>query len=152
MIGMQKLDYIRRFPWIGDYNNLVDAINRLIDVVNKKKEVVPVVIEREVKDYSFFLWEEVVLPYEADFILTTPEEATNIFWKFALTYKETNQINNIILDGNIVALEIKVVEVVTEKEKKQEVIFETIETLKDDEPIKVKKKRGRKPKKKTSWE
>lgn len=148
---MQKLDYIRRFPWIGDYNNLVDAINRLIDVVNKKKEVVPIVIEREVKDYSFFLWEEVVLPYEADFILTTPEEATNIFWKFALTYKETNQINNIILDGNIVALEIKVAEVVTEKEKKQEVIFETIETLKDDELIKVKKKRGRKPKKKTSW-
>ena len=149
---MQYLTPIRRFPWIGDYNNWVDAINRLIDVVNKKKEVVPIVIEREVKDYSFFLWEEVALPYEADFILATPEEATNIFWKFALTYKETNQINNIILDGNIVALEIKVAEVVTEKEKKQEVIFETIETSKDDEPIKVKKKRGRKPKKKTSWE
>ena len=148
---MHKLDYIRRFPWIGDYNYLVDAINQLIDIANKKKEVIPVVIEREVKDFSFFLWEEVALPYEANFVLTTPEDAANVFWKFALTYKETTQINNIILEGNIVSLEVKVTEKISEKEKKQEIVFETVKTLSDEEPIKVKKKRGRKPKAKTSW-
>jgi hypothetical protein len=148
---MYKLESIRRQPWIGDYNLLVETINKLIDIVNKKKEVVPIVVERQVKDYSFFLWEEVALPFKVNFILTTPEEATNVFWKYAFTYKETNQINDIITKGDIVALEIEVTEEVTEKEKKQEVIFETVKTLKDDEPIKAKKKRGRKPKKKTSW-
>ena len=124
----------------------------MIDIVNRKKEVVPITIERQVKDYSFFHWEEVTLPYKANFILTTPEEATNVFWKYALTYKETTQINDIVLKWDIVALEIEIAEEVTEKEKKQEVIFETVKTLENDEPIKVKKKRGRKPKKRTSWE
>lgn len=53
---MQKLDYIRRAPGIGDYNRLVDAINQLIDKVREKKEVVHIAVEREVKDYSFFYW------------------------------------------------------------------------------------------------
>ena len=149
-MGMHKLDYIRRFPWIGDYNYLVDAINQLIDMAEKKREVIPVVIEREIKDFSFFLWEEVALPYEANFILMAPEDAANVFGKFALTYKETTQINNTILDGNIVALEVKVTEKISEKEKKQEVIFETIESLPEEKPVKAKKKRT-KTKKKTSW-
>lgn len=52
---MFKLDYIRRAPGIGDYNRLVDTINWLIDKVQEKKELVHIVVEREVKDYSFFL-------------------------------------------------------------------------------------------------
>ena len=52
---MLKLDYIRRAPGIGDYNRLVDAINWLIDKTQEKKELVHMVVEREVKDYSFFL-------------------------------------------------------------------------------------------------
>jgi hypothetical protein len=54
-MGMHRVDYIRRQPGIGDYNALVDAINWLIDKAQERKEIVHIVIEREVKDYSFFL-------------------------------------------------------------------------------------------------
>jgi len=144
---MFKLDYIRRAPGIGDYNRLVDAINWLIDKAQEKKELVHIVVEREVKDYSFFLWNEVELPYEASFVLVSPEDVTEIFTQYAFTYKETSQINNAILDGDMVQLDIKVTEKITEKEKKQEVVFETIEATPVEET--PKKKRGRK--KKTSW-
>ncbi len=147
---MQKVGYIRHSPGIGDYNALVDAINYLIDKVSEKKEVIPITISREIKDFSFFLWNEVQLPYNNNYIIITPEDATNIFKNYAFTYKETSAINDAIIQWKIVALEINVTELVTDKEKKQETIFETIETIKDSEPIKWKKKRGRK--KKTSRE
>lgn len=143
---IHKVDYIRRSPGIGDYNALVDAINYLIDKVNEKKEVVPITISREIKDFSFFLWNEVQLPYNNNYIIITPEDAANIFKNYAFTYKETSAINDAIIQWKIVALEINVTEFVTDKEKKQETIFETIETIKDNEPIKWKKKRGRKKK------
>lgn len=147
---MHKVDFIRRAPWIGDYNALVEAINYLIDKVNEKKEIMPMTISKEVKDFSFFLWNEVPLPYKNNYIIMTPEDAANVFKDYAFTYKETSAINDAIIQWKIVALEINVTELVTEKEKKQETTFETVVTLKDDEPIKVKKKRGRK--KKTSRE
>lgn len=143
---IHKVDYIRRSPGIGDYNALVDAINYLIDKVSEKKEVIPITISREIKDFSFFLWNEVQLPYNNNYIIITPEDATNIFKNYAFTYKETSAINDAIIQWKIVALEINVTELVTDKEKKQETIFETIETIKDNEPIKWKKKRGRKKK------
>lgn len=143
---MHKVDFIRRAPGIGDYNALVEAINYLIDKVNEKKEVVSINIEREVKDFTFFWWNEVSLPYKNNYILVTPEDATTVFEEYAFTYKETSQINDAIIQWKIVALEINVTEKVTEKDKKQETVFETIET--EVEPVK-KKKRGRK--KKTSW-
>jgi len=143
---MQKIDYIRRAPGIGDYNALVDVVNRLIDKVQEKKEIVHILIEREVKDYSFFFWGQVDLPYEANFNLITPEDATEIFWAYAFTYKEIAQINDAIIAWKIVALDIKVTEQVTEKEKKQESTFETIKTVDLDTPVKVKSKRGRKKK------
>lgn len=150
-MGMiHKVDYIRRSPGIGDYNALVDAINYLIDKVNEKREVVPMTVSREITDFSFFLWNEVPLPYKNNYIIITPEDATNVFGDYAFTYKETTQINDAIMQWKIVALEIVVTELITEKAKKQEAIFETIETIKDNEPIKVKKKRGKK--KKSSWE
>lgn len=69
-----------------------------------------------------------------------------MFWAYAFTFKETTQINDAIMHWNIVAVDIKVTEKITEKEKKQEIMFETIEA----EPVEApKKKRGRK--KKTSW-
>jgi len=143
---MQKVGYIRHSPGIGDYNALVDAINYLIDKVNEKKEIIPITISREIKDFSFFLWNEVSLPYNNNYIIITPEDATNVFKNYAFTYKETSAINDAIIQWKIVALEINVTELVTEKEKKQETIFETIETIKDSELIKWKKKRGRKKK------
>lgn len=150
---MQHLASIRRQPWIGDFNLLVETINKLIDIVNRKKEVVPITIERQVKDYSFFHWEEVSIPYETSLILMTPEDAASVFWKFALTYKETAQINNVILEGNIVSLEVKITEEISEKDKRQEIIFEDAESTIIQQPTgEKKKKRGRKPKKRTSWE
>ena len=144
---MLKLDYIRRVPGIGDYNRLVEAINRLIDKAQQKKDIVYIEIEREVKDYSFFLWGEVELPYEANYILITPEDATEIFGAFAFTYKEINQINDAIIEWKIVSLNIRVTEKITEKEKKQEAVFETIETIQSEDEIKPpKKKKGRKKK------
>lgn len=143
-MGMHRVDYIRRQPGIGDYNALVDAINWLIDKAQERKEIVHIVIEREVKDYSFFLWNEVSLPYEANYTLITPEDATEIFGAYAFTYKETTQINDAIIEWKIISLDIKVAEKITEKEKKQEVILETIEA----EPIEEKPKK--KKKKKTS--
>lgn len=146
---MHKVDYIRRQPWIGDYNALVDAINRLIDKVQEKKETTEIYIEREVKDYSFFKGVEVDLPFETDFLLVKPEDAYEVFDRFVFTYKETNQINDAIVSWKIVYLNIKVTELVTEKEMKQEATFETVETVTAEELSKPKKK-GR-PKKKNSW-
>lgn len=141
-MGMLKLDYIRRAPGIGDYNRLVDTINWLVDKVQEKKEVVHIKIEREVKDYSFFYGGEVDLPFVANYLLTTLEDAIQLFGAYAFTFKETTQINDAIMHWNIVAVDINVTEKVTEKEKKQEAIFETVEAVPVEE--KPKKKRGRK--------
>lgn len=143
-MGMLKLDYIRRAPGIGDYNRLVEAINWLIDKAQEKKEVVHIKIEREVKDYSFFYGGEVDLPFVANYLLTTLEDAIQLFGAYAFTFKETTQINDAIMHWNIVAVDINVTEKITEKEKKQEVIFETVEAVPVEE--KPKKKKGRKKK------
>lgn len=143
-MGMLKLDYIRRAPGIGDYNRLVEAINWLIDKAQEKKEVVHIKIEREVKDYSFFYGGEVDLPFAANYLLTTLEDAIQLFGAYAFTFKETTQINDAIMHWDIVAVDINVTEKVTEKEKKQEVIFETVEAVPVEE--KPKKKKGRKKK------
>ena len=140
---MHKLDYIRRQPWIGDFNTLVDTVNQIIDRLNRKIEIEEVVISKEVKDFKFFNWEETSLPYHAVHTLSNTEDASKIFKLYALTYKEMNNITGSIEKGNIVSLVVDVTEEVTEKEKKQEAIFETIETMP------TKKKGGRK--KKNSW-
>ena len=146
---MHKLDYIRRAPWISDINRIVDAVNALIDKVNATVEIEEVVVEREVKDFKFFNNEEVQLPYNAQHTLSKAEDAQKVFAKYTLSYKEMKHINDLILQGKVVSLVINVTEEVTEKEKKQEAIFETIETVSIADTDKPKKKRGRK--KKTSW-
>lgn len=147
---MQKLDFIRRQPWIGDYNLLVETINKLIDKVNTKVELEEVIIERQVKDFNFFNWEEVKLPYKWEHTITDVEDAQKVFGKYAFSYKEMKQINDLILHGKIVSLIVSATEEITEKDKKQEVMFDKVETLDFEKPVKVKWKRGR-PKKKTSW-
>ena len=147
---MQKLDYIRRYPGIMDFNLMVDKINEIIDRLDKKIEIKEIVISREVKDFKFFNWDEVSLPYSATYTLSTVEDASKVFKLYALTYKEMNNISSVIEGGDMVSLVINVTEEITEKEKKQEAIFETVESIDLVEPVKVKKKRGR-PKKKTSW-
>ena len=148
---MQKLDFIRRQPWIGDYNLLVETINKLIDKANAKVEIEEVLVEREVKDFKFFNWEEVKLPYKWEHTITNVEDAQKVFGKYALSFKEMKQINDLVLQGKIVSLIVNVTEEVTEKDKKQEAMFDKVETLDFEKPVKAKSKRGRKPKKKTSW-
>jgi len=149
---MQKLDYIRRAPWITDFNTLVDKLNEIITKLNSKIEIEEVAISREIKDFTFFKGEETKLPYHIEYAITSNEDATKIFELYNFSYKEIKQINDIIIKWNVVALTIDVTEEMTEKDKKQEVIFEKVEAIELDKPIKVKWKRGRKPKKKTSWE
>ena len=147
---MHRIDYTRKFPGILDYKRLVDAINELIDKVNAKVEIEEVTIERQVKDFNFFNWEEVKLPYKWEHTITDVEDAQKVFGKYAFSYKEMKQINDLILHGKIVSLIVNVTEEVTEKDKKQEVMFDKVETVDFKKPVKVKWKRGR-PKKKTSW-
>lgn len=153
---MHKLDYIRRAPGIGDFNTIVDTVNKIIDRLEKRMEFENVIITREVKDFNFFNWEEVGLPYYSVHTVTSIEDASEVFKKYALTYKEMNAISKAIEEGKIVSLTIDVKEQITEKEKKQEAVFETVETINMADPeIKVvlpkegKKKRWRK--KKNSW-
>lgn len=154
-MGMHKLDYIRRAPGIGDFNTLVDAVNEIIDRLNKKVEFQEIKVAREVKDYKFFNWEEMWLPFHAEHTIASIEDASGVFKQYALTYKEMNSITKAIEEWKIVSLSIDVTEEVTEKEKKQEAIFETVETVQIVEPEievvlpeKTKKKKEKKPSKK----
>lgn len=143
---MQRLDYIRRIPGLSDYNTLVDAINSIMDKLETKIEIEEVVIERVVKDFKFFKWNEVSLPYVATYTLSSAEDASKVFDEYLFTYKEMNNINNLILWWKVVSLKVSVTEEVTEAEKKQEAVFEKVEAIVADKKIKTKKKRWR-PKK-----
>lgn len=149
-MGMQKLDFIRRQPGITDFNMLVEKINEIIIKLDTKIEIEDVSIDRQIKDFTFFKWEEIKLPYHEEFTITSNEEATKVFEMFNLTYKEIKQINDIIIKWNIVALAINVVEEITEKEKKQEALIGYVKTVDLDAPVKEKPKKKR-AKKKNSW-
>ena len=149
-MGMQKLDFIRRQPGITDFNMLVEKINEIIIKLDTKIEIEDVSIDRQIKDFTFFKWEETKLPYHAEFTITSNEEATKVFEMFNLTYKEIKQINDIIIKWNIVALTINVEEEITEKEKKQEALIGYVKTVDLNAPVKEKPKKKR-AKKKNSW-
>lgn len=151
-MGMiRKIDYVRRPPSLTEFNGLIEKVNEIIDKLNTKIEIEEVAISRQVKDFTFFKGEETKLPYHIEYTITSNEDATKVFELYNFSYKEIKQINDIIIKWNIVTLTVDVTEEITEKEKKQEATFEKVETLDLDKPIKAKWKRGRKPKKKTSW-
>lgn len=151
-MGMiRKIDYVRRPPSLTEFNGLIEKVNEIIDKLNTKIEIEEVTISRQVKDFTFFKGEETKLPYHIEYTITSNEDATKVFELYNFSYKEIKQINDIIIKWNIVTLTVDVTEEITEKEKKQEATFEKVETLDLDKPIKAKWKRGRKPKKKTSW-
>jgi hypothetical protein len=54
IMGMQKLDFIRRQPGITDFNMIVEKINEIISKLNIKIEIEEVAISRQTKDYTFF--------------------------------------------------------------------------------------------------
>lgn len=147
---MKRLDFIRRQPGIWDYNLLVETVNKLIDKLEERIDVEPIVINREIKDYWFFNNEETHLPYEAHYTISNSEEASKVFNKYVLSFDEMKSINKALEKNKIVSLNIFVKELVTEKEEKQEVLFEKVETIPADE-LNVKHKRGRPKKKQTKW-
>lgn len=131
---------------------LVEKINEIITKLDTKIEIEEVAISRQVKDFTFFKGEETKLPYHIEYTITSNEDATKVFELYNFSYKEIKQINDIIIKWNIVALTIDVTEEITEKEKKQEIFLGYVKTVDLDAPVKeTPKKRGRKPKKKTSW-
>lgn len=132
---MHKLEYLRRDVRVGDYNNIVETINKIIDYLNKKVEIEEITINKQVKDFKFFNWETVALPYSATHTLSSAEDASETFKLYSLTYKEMKQVNDAILNWKIVSLKINVEEIITEKEKKQEAVFEMVES----EPVKKKR-------------
>ena len=151
---MKRLDFIRRAPWITDYNLLVETINKLIDKQEQKIEVEPIVISREVKDFWFFNNEEVPLPYEAYFTIYNTDIATDVFNKYVLSFDEMKAINKALEKGKIVSLSIFVKELVTDKEEKQEAVFETISTevvTPTEEPEEKKEAPKKRWRKKTKW-
>jgi len=152
---MKRLDFIRRAPWITDYNLLVETINKLIDKQEQKIEVEPIVINREVKDFWFFNNEEVPLPYEAYFTIYNTDIATDVFNKYVLSFDEMKAINKALEKGKIVSLSIFVKELITDKEEKQEAVFETINTevvTPIEEPEEKKEAPKKRWRKKTKWE
>ena len=150
---LYKLANIRRAPWINDYNLLVDAVNSIIDRLNSKIEIENVNIYREVKDFKFFNGEETKLPYHSAHTISSVEDATKLFAQYTFTYKEMKEINDLVIQGKVVSLTIDVVEEVTEKEEKQEAIFEKVESVSLDElatELKEEKKKKKTVKKKTA--
>lgn len=141
---LYKLANIRRQPGINDYNQLVDAVNSIIDKLNAKVEIVDVAVNREVKDFKFFNGEEVKLPYHSVHTIASVEDATKVFAMYTFSYKEMKEVNDLVVSGKIVSLTIDVTEEVTEKEEKQEVLFETVEAVTLEKPVKDKKKKATK--------
>jgi len=141
---LYKLANIRRQPGINDYNQLVDAVNSIIDKLNAKVEIVDVAVNREVKDFKFFNGEEVKLPYHSVHTIASVEDATKVFAMYTFSYKEMKEVNDLVVSGKIVSLTIDVTEEVTEKEEKQEVLFETVEAVTLEKPVKEKKKKATK--------
>lgn len=146
---IRKIDFVRRQPSLTEFNSLIEKVNEIIDKLNTKIEIENVTISREVKNFDFFKGEEIELPYHVEYTITSNEDATKVFELYNFSYKEIKQINDIIIKWNFISLVIDVIEEVTEKDKKQEAVFEKVETLDLNKPIKVKWKRGRK--KKNSW-
>ena len=151
---MKKLDFIRRQPGIWDYNMLVEIVNSIIDRLEARIDVVPYHIEREVKDFSFFNNEEVPLPYQAHYTISNQEDASKVFGKYIFSYDEMKDINKAIENNNIVSLTISVKELITEKEEKQETIFEKVETevVTEQPVVEPKPKRKYTKRKKSKWE
>lgn len=143
---IRKLDYVRRPPSLTEFNTLIERVNEIIDKLNAKIEIEEVTISRKVKDFKFFNGEEQSLPYHTTHTISCMEDASKIFNTYTLTFKEMNQINAFLLEWKVVSLIIDVIEEVTEKEEKQETIFETVESVDLSKPIKAKRKRW-KPKK-----
>lgn len=140
---MDKLNLLMRAPWMWDYNNVVSKINEIIDYITRKVERKDIQIVKCVKDYHFFKWKKVDLPYQSDYIITTLEELYDVLSKYNIEREISTLLIDLVNDWTIVNLSISITEDITEKDKKQMATFETIETQPIEE-VKPKKKTTKK--------
>lgn len=126
---MQKARIIMRQPWMNDYNELAKIVNEIIEKLEEKKEVVPIQLTKYVKDYNFFKWVETPLPYEAHYTITTEEDFLNLIKKYNLDDRDLNAYKGIIDNWRILSLSITINEDLSEKDLKQEEMFQTVETV-----------------------
>ena len=138
---MEKLQFIMREPRMWDYNRLVNAINELIDFTQRKVSFQDLQITKFVKDYDFFKWEKVKFPYHKSYTITSQEELSNVLNTYNFDRDEASGMVALVNDWVFINLTIHIEEVFDEKEEKQAIMIEKIEST----PIKeVKKKTTKK--------
>lgn len=150
---MKKLNIITRQPRISDFNNIIYTINDIIDKLNQKVKFQDIQIAKVVKDYNFFKEKWVKLPYDRDYVVTCLEELYNILDTYNVDREMTKTLIDTVTEWYIVNLSIHIEEDVSEKEKKQEEMFETIKAQPVEEvakEIKKEKKKWRPKKDKTN--
>lgn len=150
---MKKLNIITRQPRISDFNNVIYTINDIIDKLNQKIKFQDIKIAKVVKDYNFFKEEWVKLPYDRDYVITCLEELYDILDTYNVDREMTKTLIDSVTEWYIVNLSIHIEEDVSEKEKKQEEMFETIKAQPVEEvakEIKKEKKKWRPKKDKTN--
>lgn len=124
-----------------DYNRLVNAINELIDFTQRKVSFQDLQITKFVKDYDFFKWEKVKFPYHKSYTITSQEELSNVLNTYNFDRDEASGMVALVNDWVFINLTIHIEEVFDEKEEKQAIMIEKIEST----PIKeVKKKTTKK--------
>lgn len=130
---MEKVPILMREPRMWDYNKIANIVNQIIDKLEKKREVVEQKIERVVKDYVFFKWKEVIFPYEEQITISSPEDYQYVIDHYNLTNKEIKQMKESLDEWKIIWLAISVQEEMTDKDIKQEMMFNTIATASLDD-------------------
>lgn len=144
---MEKIPILMREPRMWDYNKMAYAINNIIDRLEKKVDMQSIQLTKSVKDYSFFKWEEVELPYNTNCIIRNAEELNELLWKYNFDSITSWALTDMINKWIIVNLWISVNEEVTEKDNKQEELIKTIESKPIEEVIKEVKIENKKVKK-----
>lgn len=132
---------------MGDYNNLVLKINEIIDYITREIKHQDIQITECVKDYHFFKDNKVDLPYKKDYVIITLEDLQKVLDTYNIEKKMSKSLIDMVNEWTVINLSISVTEDITEKDKKQMVTFETIETQPIEE-IKPKKKTTKKATKK----
>ena len=146
---MEKLRLFNRPLRLSDVNNIVNTINQIIDKIDKPINIQEIEYTDVVKDYYFFKWEETPLPFDEEFTLTSVEDLDLLLHRFNIDLETVKWIEWLLNKWIYVKLWIHIEEDISEKDKKQEVMFETIKTKPIDKVEKKKIVKKKPTKKKT---
>lgn len=124
---MERLAHLNRPIRINDWNTMVDIVNHLLDTAEQPTQMVTVNITRKVRNYDFFNWEEVQLPYHYNVVVGRRFEVVPLTFKFKLEEKEVKEISEKIEEGYLVSVNVDVTEDTTKEEEYQDEIKVTKE-------------------------